>query len=285
MKLFIATIIVASTTTTMADIVSSSHQEDFINQHLKEKAMASGNAELLEHLDDFIQIREDVAARRLVEVDTEECFFGYATEHIPDYNRFRTDDDSESKGIYVWGTNAVCDDETTNIDYVPKERFDDGTINYSYCADPRGENPDWPNANIIGSATGHCFTSPFYIDSDGINDRGPCGTFGPCEWTCTEVLIINDDYLFLDYVFKPATVEEVSDGIAYAGQFPFVYDVIVRDGTGCYDTNGIHIIPGYVTGERNDYYLYDLSKLDKSKHGHGVKSGKKSKSQKSNHGR
>ena len=279
MKLSIATIIVASTTTATANIASSSHQDDFIHQHLQDVALASGSTKLLKHLDDFTQIREDVAARRLHEVDTEECFFGYATEYIEDYNRFATDDsddDWEPTGMYAWGTNAVCDDTSTGAidpDDVPKERFSDGEIYQpSYCADSDGVGL---NADIIGSATGHCFNSAYYINSEGINDSGPCGGKGPCEWSCQEVMIINDDYLFLEYIFKPATQEEydAGDGDVSWGQFPYVYDVIVRDGTGCYDTNGrIHIIPGYVA-YGNTYYVYDLSKLGKkSKH------SKKSKS-------
>jgi hypothetical protein len=106
-----------------------------------------------------------------------------------------------------------------------------------YCAenlDAPGVNYD--NAPLIGSATGHCFLSPVQIvDGHGGESNG-CDQTGPCEWSCQEVMIIEnnsrDDYLFLQYIYKPARAEDVTSlDYVYVGDFPDLFDVVVTGGT------------------------------------------------------
>jgi hypothetical protein len=314
MRLSIATSTVACIAAATTNIKSASAQDDIIN-HLKEKAMTSGNAKLLDHLNDFTQLRED-ATRRLVEdlaaaasndsnkreramkgsKKDKKCFHGYATEAFKHYSKegdsspnwnpgylTHTKTEGYDADIYWWGTNAVCDDgekgKSESITWVPTTPFSDEDGGYSsgsqineprYCAEYLSS--DFDNAPLIGSGTGHCFLSPVRIVSrpgeeggDYGGDTTDCDQTGPCEWSCQEVMIIKndgrDDYLFLQYIFKPATeVEEDLFDDVWMGDFPDLFDVVVTGGTGCYEIDGIHIIPGY-SAYGVAYFVYDLSPL------------------------
>jgi hypothetical protein len=320
MRLSIATGTVAYIAAATTNITSASAQDDIIN-HLTEKAMSSGNAELLDHLNDFAQLRED-AARRLVEdlaetanndsIESEramkhkkednKCFYGYATEAFKHFSKdgdtvadiswdpgylTHTKVNGNAADIYWWGTNAVCDDgekgKSESITWVPTTSFSDEEGGFSdgsqisapmYCAEYLSS--EFENAPLIGSGTGHCFLSPVRIVSGGGDKGGDyggesngCDRTGPCEWSCQEVMIIkndgSDDYLFLQYIFKPATEDDAAlfeEYVVEVGDFPDVFDVVVTGGTGCYDIDGIHIIPGY-SAYGVAYFVYDLSPLKK----------------------
>lgn len=275
---------------------------DATTNKIMEAAMAGGNSELLDHLNAFSTMKEGALIegrrRRLQDADDADehqlawaelskrsndqhqvawaelskpskCFYGFATEAFKHYGNGRgktyTSVESErypSGRIYFWGTNAVCDDESTNaITFLPKTPYaGDDITEPSYCA----EGSSWAdNAPLIGSATGHCFISPVRIDEKNFGgDASKCniGEDSACAWACQEVMIINNEYIFMQYNFQPDT----------DGTFPKVFDAVVTGGTGCYNVKTPTIIKAY-TAFNSQYYVYDLMGIKSSKSGKGGK--------------
>lgn len=111
---------------------------DATTNRLIEMAMADDNKELLDHLNAFSVLKEDALVkdqrRRLHGGDDaaphgrklskssskQECFYGFATEAFtydwPQSDTYTWEDSTlpPTGRIYWWGTNAICDDESTN---------------------------------------------------------------------------------------------------------------------------------------------------------------------------
>ena len=91
-----------------------------------------------------------------------------------------------------------------------------------------------------------------------------------CDWSCQEVLVINnvygDDYIFLEYIFRPNPGKDSGKGGSRQGQgdAPNVFDVVVTGGTGCYNVKNPTIIKGY-TGYGATFYVYDLKGIKNAK--------------------
>ena len=306
---------------------------DATTNRLIEMAMADGNKELLDHLNAFSALKEegaliedqrrrlhgrddaDLHGRKLAKSSSSssKCFYGFATEAFtydyPQSNTY-TFEDSDTFGptgrIYWWGTNAVCDDESTDaITYVPTNPYFDTQIQSpSYCASLPENNYGYENAQQIGSATGHCFISPVYVNSDGFGgDDRKCdiGRNSICAWSCQEVLVINNDYIFMEYIFQPnpgsqsfeptseptSTFEPTYEPTTWTyeptpewtseptfenqGDFPNFFDVVVTGGTGCYNVKQPTIINGY-TAYGTEYFVYNLKDIK-----NGQKSAKSSR--------
>ena len=280
---------------------------DATTNTLIEMAMANGSDEVLDHLNAFSALKEgalnEEQRRRLQDGDdadqrddadqhqrelskNSKCFFGFATEAFKhtrgDTYTWEDSTKSPQGRIYFWGTNGVCDDESTGaIDRadLPTKPYDSSPLYPSYCAEEYIDDDYYTNAPLIGSATGHCFISPTYIENDFGGNVIKCdiGSGSICDWSCQEILVINnfygDDYIFLEYIFRPNPGNISGKGKGGAspdqGAGPHVFDVVVTGGTGCYKVKNPTIIKGY-TGYQASFYVYDLK---------GIKNGKKAAKQ------
>lgn len=270
--------------------------QDVTTRHLMEKATASGNAELRRHLNAFSDLKReaafkaaedgvDQAHRHLHGSSKKECFYGHALEaFVGTYTAVDSDQWPQGTNIYWWGTSAVCSAQVLQAPMKPYAYKEIRLKKPNWCGVENGRSNNAPG---IGSATGNCFISPVRMKGDFGPYDDLCGGSGsPCQWSCEETLVINnngrDDYLFLTYIFKPATeIQAHKFPWVSVGDFPKRFEVIVTSGTGCYNLkNGPVIINGY-TNWNNNYYVYDLEPLGGNGKGKSSKSSKSSKSPKS----
>ncbi|KAK1742942.1 hypothetical protein QTG54_006539 [Skeletonema marinoi] len=186
-----------------------------------------------------------VSSTKTTKSGKKECYFDAVTES---YIKGSADNPVDRDGNqYFWGVNAVCKDPT--FVYDPNVK---GTA--SYCNDKNADE-QYPNAVQVGSARGHCFVAPTQF---GDNECQQEGLYG-CEWNCEEVLVVNEDYLFLKYLYQDDDSSVMGDSLEYPREFK----VIVTGGTGCYQNVDNAIIPGYTEYSDTYYYTYDLSPLKK----------------------